>query len=147
MVPDAQTASLSPAAGSGIGKMLADSLLAHPGFIDLMQQTALDCLHAMAPRRYDKDTGKWIADPDFRIRSQMFFGLLAHMEGEPIKRIIHQHLGGNGSVDPLGALQESPALREAAKAMLEKAEWKTSGKQAHKVPKKVAAEVTLEVDH
>lgn len=146
MVSDSQAVSLAPAAGAGIGKMLAEALLADPSFVTLMRQTALDCLHAMAPRRYDKDEGKWIADPDYRIRAQMFFGLLAHMEGEPIKRIIHQHLGGNGTVDPLAALQESPALRDAAKAMLEKAEWKTSGNKKHKVPKKAAPEIVIEND-
>ena len=47
------------------------------------------------------------------------------MEGDPVKRIIHQHLGGAGAVDPLAALRESPELRQAAKRMLEKAEFRT----------------------
>ena len=127
--------SLAPAAGAGIGKALADELLKDAAFVPLMRQTALDCLHAMAPRRWDKESDTWICDPDYRVRAQMFFGLLAHMEGEPVKRIIHQHLGGAGTVDPLGALRESEALRDAAKAMLEKAEWRTSGRKAYKVPK------------
>lgn len=139
-----ENAILAPAAGAGVGKLLADLLLADPGFIPLMRKTALDCLEAMSPRRWDKETETWINDPDFRIRAQMFFGLLAHMEGEPIKRIIHQHLGGSGAVDPLAALQESPELREAAKRMLEKAEWRHSGKGEHKRPKKVQPE-TLDV--
>lgn len=54
----------------------------------------------------------------------MFFGLLAHMEGEPIKRIIHQHLGAGGEQpDFVKALRESPALLTAMKREIEKAEW------------------------
>jgi hypothetical protein len=120
---------LAPMAGAGIGKLLADGLLGDPGFVALMRTTALDCLNAMAPARWDKagndGKGAWVRDPDMRIRAQMFFGLLAHMEGEPVKRIIHQHLGGAGTVDPLAALQESPELREAARRLMEKAEFKT----------------------
>src|SRR6478609_8026655 len=95
---------LAPAAGSGIGKMLADSLLTDPEFIPLMRKTAVECLHAMAPRRWDKESGGWVADPDMRTRAQMFFGLLAHMEGEPVKRIIHQHLAAGGKLDLREAL-------------------------------------------
>lgn len=126
---------LAPAAGSGIGKLLAEALLARPGFVELLAEVAESGLRATTPRRWDKETESWISDPDFRVQTQTLFGLIAQMEGEPIKRIIHQHLGGTGSVDPLAALQESPALREAAARMLEKAEWRTSGNKAHKKPK------------
>ena len=112
-----------------------------------MADVAEEGLRAMSPRRWDKETESWIADPDYRVRTSTLFSIIAHMEGEPIKRIIHQHLGGNGTVDPLGALQESPALREAAKAMLEKAEWKTSGHKEYKRPKKNAApEIAVDVE-
>lgn len=131
-----QTLSLAPAAGAGMGKLLADLLLADPEFIPLMRQTAIDCLHAMAPRRWDKESGDWIADPDMRTRAQMFFGLMAHMEGEPVKRIIHQHLGADGKLDLRGALQDSPELAAAVAAELEKAKWRTSGHQASKRPRK-----------
>lgn len=122
-----------------MGKMLADLLLADPEFVPLMRQTALDCLHAMAPRRWDKETNDWIADPDMRTRAQMFFGLMAHMEGEPVKRIIHQHLGTGGKLDVGAALGDSPELAAAVERELQKARWKNSGHQAHKRPKKVAA--------
>lgn len=134
MTQEAQI-TLAPAAGAGIGKMLADGLLAREDFAQLMQQTAIDCLHAMAPRRWDKESGGWVVDPDMRTRAQMFFGLLAHMEGEPVKRIIHQHLGAGGAVDILAALRESPALLAATEEALQKAKWRTSGQQAHKRPK------------
>jgi hypothetical protein len=130
---------LAPAAGSGMGKELADSLLADATFIPLMRQTAIDCLNAMSPRRWDKEQG-WISDPDMRIRAQMFFGLMAHMEGEPVKRIIHQHLGAGGQLDIMGALRESPALLAAAKREIDKAEFRASGRKQKK------AEPTAEVE-
>jgi hypothetical protein len=125
-----QTVTLAPAAGAGIGKMLADALLASPGFLELMQQTAIDGLNAMTGSRWDKTAGEFVRDPDYRTRAQMFFGLLAHMEGEPVKRIIHQHLGNGAGFDPLAALQGSPALREAARQLLAKSEWRQSGRNA-----------------
>ena len=125
---------LAPASGSGIGKILADTLLADPDFVPAMVAAAKGGLKAERSY-YDKGAGAVVTEPDERVRIQTLALLLAHMEGEPIKRIIHQHLGGTGSVDPLAALQESPALREAAARMLEKAEWRTSGNKAHKRPK------------
>jgi hypothetical protein len=130
---------LAPAAGAGIGKKIADRLLSESDFVEEMAQTARLGLRAMSPRRWDKDSGGWVADPDMRTRAQMFFGLLAHMEGEPVKRIIHQHLGAGGQLDIMGALRESPALLAAAEREIEKAKWRTSGKQANKVPKKAEA--------
>lgn len=117
--------------------MLADQLLSDPEFIPLMRQTAIDCLHAMAPRRWDKESGGWVSDPDMRTRAQMFFGLMAHMEGEPVKRIIHQHLGNGGKLDVGAVLGDSPELTAAVERELQKAKWRHSGHQAHKKPKKV----------
>lgn len=133
--------SLAPAAGAGIGKLLADSLLADPEFVPLMRKTAVECLAAMAPRRWDRDTESWIADPDFRVRAQMFFGLLAHMEGEPVKRIIHVGQGYGLPLDPLASLRESPAMQDELRRLLAKADFRTSGRQAHKRPAKKAIEV------
>ncbi len=120
-----ETAFLAPAAGAGIGKALADELLSRPGMIKLMADVAEGGLKATTPRRWDKNADEWVSDPDFRVQTQTLFMLVAHMEGEPIKRIIHQHLGGNGNVDPLAALKDSPALRDAARRMLEKSEHHT----------------------
>ncbi len=133
---------LAPAAGAGIGKMLADILLADAEFVPLMCKVARECLKA--------HTHRWIAEekrtvevPDYKIQAQMFFGLLAHMEGEPIKRVIHQHLGAAG-IDPTAALQESPALLAAVEREVQKAKWRHSGTQAHKRPqKKVEASETV----
>lgn len=126
---------LAPASGSGIGKLLADQLLADPEFLPLMIDAAKGGLRAERSY-YDKGAGGVVTEPDSRVRIQTLALLLAHMEGEPIKRIIHQHLGGSGEVDPLAALRESPALREAAGALLEKANFR----DRHRKTKQVKAE-------
>lgn len=136
---------LAPAAGAGVGKLLADRLLSRPDFIDTLEAVAIRAL-AAETRRWDPQAKDWCVEPDMRIQSQMFFGLLAHMEGEPIKRIIHQHLGGDGTVDPLGALRDSPALQAAVERTLEKAKWRTSGRQAHKRPKAASEVAVLDVE-
>ena len=135
-----ETIQLAPASGSGIGKQLADMLLSRPGFVELMADAAEGGLRAMTPRRWDKETETWICDADSRVRIQTLALLLAHMEGEPIKRIIHQHLGGTGEVDPLAALRESPALREAAGALLEKANFRDRHRKTKQVKAEDAAE-------
>ncbi len=129
---------LAPAAGAGIGKKLAEELTNDPEFLSLLVAAAKDGLRATRSFWVGKNGGGHLeVEADFRVRIQALALLLAHMEGEPIKRIIHQHLGGTGPLDPLAALQDSPELREAARKMLEKAEWKTSGRQAHKRPEKI----------
>ena len=125
-------AAMAPAAGAGIGKQLAELLLSEPGFPDLMRKVALDCLNATT-HRWEPGLKETIYIPDYKTRAQMFFGLLAHMEGEPVKRIIHQHIG-NGGVDTLAALQESPALLAAVEREVAKARWRSSGNAAHKRP-------------
>lgn len=120
------TLALAPAMGAGIGKMLAEKLLAHPEFVQLMVDAAIDGLKAMTPQRWDKDKKTWTRDPDFRTRSGMFFGLLAQMEGEPIKRIVHQHLGSAVTREDLvGLLHESPELQAAIERTLSNAKFKT----------------------
>lgn len=135
MTSPESTLTLAPAAGSGLGKKFFDELLARPDFVKLMVDAALGGLEATT-HFYNPGTKEVVSRPDYKTRLQALVMLIANAEGEPVKRIIHQHLGGTGSVDPLAALRESEALRDAAKAMLEKAEWRTSGKQAYKVPKK-----------
>ena len=133
-VHEETTLTLAPAAGVGVGKAVADDLLARPGFAKRLAD-ALERGLSATRRTWDSGSKQWVEEPDTRSQLQAAFGIMAHMEGEPVKRIIHQHLGGAGTVDPLGALRESEALRDAAKAMLEKAEWRTSGNKAYKRPK------------
>lgn len=124
---------LAPSAGTGIGKLLADALLADPDFVPAMIAAVTNGLKATRSFWTGKgESAELVTEPDSKTQLQAFALILAHMEGEPVKRIIHQHLGGNGTVDPLAALQESPALLEAARKLLEKAEWKHSGHQTHK---------------
>ncbi len=141
-----ENATLAPAAGAGIGKLLADRLLAEPTFLSLMVDAAMNGLKATRSFWTGKgDSAQLVTEPDSKVQLQAFALLLAHMEGEPIKRIIHQHLGGAGPLDPLAALQDSPELREAARKMLEKAEWRTSGKQTHKRPEKTVTQEPAEL--
>lgn len=134
---------LAPASGVGVGKMLADALLSRPGFITLMADVAENGLKATTPRRWDKNADDWVSDPDFRVQTQTLFMLIAHMEGEPIKRIIHQHLGAGGKLDPLAILQESPATREALERLLQKSKWRDSGRNGKEA--KAAEPATLDV--
>lgn len=111
-----QLATLTPGAGQGIGKLIFDRILQErPEFISLMVDTAIDGLKAMSPRRWDKDTQQWLQDPDYRVRMQTWFGLLANAEGEPIKRIVHEIR--KSGIDPLEAL-DSPAAVQAAERMV-----------------------------
>jgi hypothetical protein len=122
--------SLAPAAGGGIGKMVAASLLGRPDFVEELAQTALGGLRAV--RSIGTRDGP-ITEPDYRVRVQTFFGLLAHMEGEPVKRVVHEIKRSSG-FDPLAELQENPELRAAARHLLEKSEWRHSGRQDYKRP-------------
>ena len=115
---------LAPGAGSGFGKLVADELLKREGFAKKLADALERGLDAVR-RTWDSGSKQWVEEPDTRSQLQAAFGIMAHMEGEPVKRIIHQHLGGAGAVDPLAALRESPELRQAAKRMLEKAEFRT----------------------
>lgn len=123
-MPQTEYLTLAPAAGEGIGKEIARILLARPGFLEAMADALHNALTATR-RTWDSGAKQWVEEPDTRSQLQAFFGCLAHMEGEPIKRIIHQHLGGRGDVNPLDALRDSPALRDAARALLNKAEFRT----------------------
>lgn len=115
---------LAPGAGSGIGKQIADDLLARPGFVKALADTLERGLSAKRSHWVStaKGEGYWEEEEDTRSQLQAAFGILAHMEGEPVKRIIHQHLGGAGVVDPLAALQDSEVLRDAARRLLSKAD-------------------------
>lgn len=124
------TISLAPAAGAGIGKLLADCLLADPTFVTDLVAAFRNGLKATRSF-YVKDEGMH-SEPDAKTQLQAAALVLAHMEGEPVKRIIHQHLGAGGQLDIMGALRESPALLAAAEREIEKAKWK-GGKKAKKV--------------
>lgn len=135
MRPPSEDMILAPAAGAGIGKLIADRLLADPSFMDLMIQAIKNGLQAT--RSFLTKEGI-VREPDCKTQIQAWALVLAHMEGEPIKRIIHQHLGAGGAIDPLAALQESPALLEQAERLIEKAKWRKSGRAKKVEPTKPA---------
>lgn len=119
---------LAPAAGSGIGKLLADKLLAQPGFVDAMVLAVMNGLCATRSFWIKTPTGpELVTEADSKVQLQAFALILSHMEGEPIKRVIHQHLT-NGKVDPLAVLKDSPATREALARLLDKATFHESGR-------------------
>jgi hypothetical protein len=124
---------LAPGAGSGIGKLIAERLLADPDFLPLMLQAAKDGLRAV--RSYwDKDTRQMVHEPDNRVQIQTLFGLLSHMEGDPVKRVIHEFK--KGGVDPLEAL-DSPAAVDAAERMIAGARAKLRRQGVKVGPKQV----------
>ena len=138
--------SLAPAAGSGIGKLVFDALLAHPDFIPSMVAAAMGGLKATTSF-YNPATREVIEKVDFKTRLQAWLALTAHAEGEPVKRIIHQHLAAGGKLDLREALTQSPELAEAVERELQKANWRHSGNQPHKRAKAVQpAEMEFEAD-
>lgn len=129
---------LAPAAGAGIGKIVADELLARN--IGKKLADALERGLTATTKRWvqtGKGEGYMDEQPDTRSQLQAAMGIMAHMEGEPVKRIIHQHLGEGGKLDVGGALAESPELAAAVERELQKSKWKHSGRQAYKKPAKV----------
>lgn len=133
-----ETLTLAPASGAGVGKILADRLLSNSDFIPALEAAMMGGLKATRSF-WSKEAGM-VTEPDFRVQVQTAALLLAHMEGEPVKRIIHQHLGTGGKLDVGGALQDSPELAAAVEKELQKARWRTSGHQPHKKPRKAAEE-------
>jgi hypothetical protein len=126
---------LSPAAGVGIGRLLADKLCADPDFVPAMLEAAKGALKAdrtvweKGPGGVNTST----TEADHKTRLQAFALLLAHMEGEPIRRQVVQHLGLGETVDPEAALQASPALRKAAQHLIDRAnaaEKRASGRKS-----------------
>lgn len=116
---------LAPAAGSGVGKLLADLLLADSDFLPAMKDAAMGALRARTAPRWDKDAREWADSVDSKTRLAAFLGILAQMEGEPIKRIVHQHLnGGNVAGDLVSELRDNPTLLAAAERAIEKAKFR-----------------------
>ncbi len=115
---------LAPAAGAGIGKAIADALLAKPGFIDRMA-AVIDRALVAKKQRWDRESKSFVEEDDSRIQLDAFFGVVAHMEGEPIKRIIHQHTGKGAGVDLVDYLQTSPAALDAVERIVSNAKFKT----------------------
>ena len=135
---------MAPGAGAGLGKLVFEELLQNKAVAKRIADMMLAGLEA-TNERWDKALGRFVEVPDWRVRMQTVFGILAQAEGEPIKRIVHQHLNQNtGEVDIAAALRDSPALAAAMEKELEKARWRTSGQKAGKAPRKVDPEIVVE---
>ena len=118
---------LAPAAGAGLGKAMFDCLLSDPGFPAQLAKAALEGLRADCPPRWDKGAndgeGGWVSAPDYRVRTQTLFALLAQAEGEPVKRVQVQTqavTAEGGDIE--GQLADSPAARQAMRRILEQAD-------------------------
>jgi len=111
---DQELVALAPGAGHGVGKMIAAELLGRDGIIKRIADAFERGLGATR-RTWDSGAKCWVEEPDTRSQLQAAFGILAHMEGEPIKRIIHEIK--KSGIDPLEAL-DSPAAVQAAERMV-----------------------------
>lgn len=141
----AETLSLTPASGSGLGKVLFAALLADPGFLPLMTSAAIGGLTACFPKRWDKELEDWgEPEPDYKTRVQTFLALWAQAEGEPVKRTIHQHINAGGNLDELAAIQESPAMLAALERTLAKAKAGMRKPTGTKRAEPVAADLVVE---
>lgn len=112
--------SLSPGAGSGIGKKLADALLAEPDFIELLKAAFMEALEAKQ-WFYDKRAKEWTSEPDYKTRLAAGQAILANLEGEPIKRVMVAQGGGKKKESDAKVIQRiasSPALQAALQAKL-----------------------------
>lgn len=136
--------SLTPASGSGLGKVLFSTLLADERFLPLMTEAAIGGLTACFPKRWDKELENWgEPEPDWKTRVQTFLALWAQAEGEPVKRTIHQHIATNGALDTISALQDSPAMLESLERTIAKAK---AGNRRPAAPKRAEPASALEVE-
>jgi hypothetical protein len=119
--PDTQL-SLAPGAGSGIGRKLALSLLDDSRFLPALRDAFMDALTATT-WYFDTGSKTRVLAIDYKTRLAAAMGVLSHMEGDPVKRIIHQEIGmtnlAGAAEDQLAA---SPGLRAALARQLRKAE-------------------------
>ena len=144
-----KSAQLAPAAGAGLGKAMFDCLLADANFPAALAKAAREGLEAMTPRRWDSCAKDWVSDPDYRVRAQVLFALLAQAEGEPVKRVQVQTqtiTAAGGDIE--SELATTPAARLAMRRILDSADSRARMQERHplrKVQPSSAPEV-LDVD-
>lgn len=136
MDPDLKTAleALAPAAGSGAGEVIAAEFVARPNWVKKCVDalyTALDAKTVVVCR-----DGTEHSSPDGRTQLMAVIAVWNHLSGEPVKRIIHEVRRGRDAESLQDELTRSPALREAAREMLDAAE-KSAGSGAAVEPSAV----------
>ncbi len=115
---------MAPAAGTGIGKYIADEVMKR-GLAEKMVDALARALEATRSARSGDEL---VEEQDCRTQLQAVMWLTAHMEGEPVKRVLHQHLVG-ATVDPVAAMRDSPALAAAVQRNLDKARFRTRNRK------------------
>jgi hypothetical protein len=137
---------LAPAAGTGIGKELAARLLKREDFMRLLEDAAVAALTAMQNPRWNPVAKQWEpSQPDAKTRLGALLGLMAQLEGEPVRRIVHQHLGGGGVLDLHTVLKDSPELREVLARELQNAKGPGERSREHFAAKRAAKAKAAEV--
>ena len=114
-----ETLDLTPAAGSGIGRKFATALVSDDELVKHMKAAAMDGLQATTGH-FDKAVG-WVETPDFKTRLAALFGILSHLEGDPLKRVLHQHSG----LPAVNFNEMSPATIAAAEREIAKTKFRT----------------------
>jgi hypothetical protein len=126
---------LAPAAGTGVGSALAQRFFGRPDWLDKLEASLINALGAEHRVYGGKGVGI-ITYPDGKTQLAAVLGLMSHMDGEPVKRIIHEVRRGRDAESLQDELTRSPALREAAREMLDAAE-KSAGSGAAVEPSAV----------
>ena len=113
---------LAPGAGEGVGRLVADKLTAEPDFAQRMVEAVMVGLVAES-RCYDMGKREMMTYPDCKTRLAAFNAAMAHLVGEPVKRIqvLQVAAGGETDAERMGRLLQSPAVRESLQAALNKA--------------------------
>ncbi len=129
MVSATEQMMLAPAAGAGIGRALAEKLLANPDFLPAMEAAVMGGLRAHSTL-WDKEAnsgkGGWMKAEDHKTQVMTYVQVLANMEGAPIKRIVSQRINeAVSATDLMELIHASPALASELQRTLDKAAFRT----------------------
>ena len=83
-------------------------------------------------RTWDQGQKKWVTELDTRSQLQALSECWHTWRASRL-RVLHQHMGNKGEIDLHGALQDSPALRDALQRELDKAGWRDAPGKGRKV--------------
>lgn len=118
-----ELAQLAPSAGTGIGKLWADVLLRDPTAFAEAMCGVVERGFKAKKRVWDAGAKDWSEEEDCKTQIATLALVLSHLEGDPIKRIVHQHLG-IGPTDPVSAIRENPALAAGLEKALANAKFR-----------------------